>query len=66
MTRHTRNRNEDIPGAIYLNKNRYWWKVKLPGEEKMKARPLRPIGAKYATIDHSVACEVARNLWQQA
>ena len=53
-----------VPGTIYLNKNRYWWKVQLPGENKSKARPLRPIGAKYATSDYSVACEVAGNLWQ--
>ncbi len=34
-----------VPGTVYLNKNRYWWKVKLPGEPKIKARPLRPVGA---------------------
>ena len=56
----------DIPGTIYLNKNRYWWKVKLPGEAKIKARPLKPVGAKYATKDIGVAKQVALTLWQTA
>ena len=55
-----------LPGTIYLNKNRYWWKVKLPGEAKIKARPLRPVGAKYATKDIGVARELATNLLHQA
>ncbi|RKY08879.1 MAG: hypothetical protein DRP65_08525 [Planctomycetota bacterium] len=55
-----------LPGTIYLNKNRYWWKVKLPGEAKIKARPLRPVGAKYATKDIGVARELAKNLLHQA
>ncbi len=55
-----------LPGTIYLNKNRYWWKVKLPGEVKIKARPLRPVGAKYATKDVGVARELATNLLHQA
>ncbi|MHC4741060.1 MAG: tyrosine-type recombinase/integrase [Planctomycetota bacterium] len=55
-----------IPGTIYLNKNRWWWKVKLPGEDKPIARPLRPIGSKYATTDRSVADEVARQMWDRA
>ena len=53
-----------IPGTIYLNKNRYWWKVQLPGEPAAKAQPLKPIGARFATAGF-VACEVAGNLWQQ-
>ncbi|MHC5091797.1 MAG: hypothetical protein ACYSOJ_09280, partial [Planctomycetota bacterium] len=55
----------DLPGTIYLNKNRYWWKVQLPGETKIKARPLKPVGCKYATTDRLVAVEVARNLYQE-
>ncbi|MCD6175797.1 MAG: hypothetical protein J7K65_08560, partial [Planctomycetes bacterium] len=58
--------NTDLPGSFYQRNSRWWWKVQLPGEEKAKNRPLKPIGAKYAATDHSVACEVARNLWQQA
>jgi integrase len=66
MAKKTSKAKNSVPGAIYLNKNRYWWKVQLPGEPAAKARPLKPVGAKFATADYSVACEVARNLWQQA
>ncbi|MCF7955339.1 MAG: tyrosine-type recombinase/integrase [Phycisphaerae bacterium] len=55
-----------LPGTIYLNKNRYWWKVLLPGEEKAKARPLKSAGSRFATTDCNVAVEVARMLWEQA
>lgn len=56
----------NLPGAIYLNKNRYWWKVKLPGETTTKARPLKPTGVKYATFDYDVAVEAAKNLYEAA
>ena len=54
-----------LPGSIYLNKNRYWWKVQLPGEIKAKARPLRPIGSKFATTDYNVAFEVAKAMLEK-
>ena len=56
----------NLPGSIYLNKNRYWWKVQLPGEPTLKARPLKPIGARFATGDYSIAIEVAKNLYEAA
>ena len=37
---------DKLPGTIYLNKNRYWWKVQLPGEDRPVARPVKPVGAK--------------------
>ena len=55
----------DLPGTIYLNKNRYWWKVRLPGEDKPKARPLKPVGSHYATTDYAVAVECAKQLLQE-
>ena len=66
MARKRRNQKHsaDLPGAIYLNKNRYWWKVRLPGENKPKARPLKPIGSRYATTDYAVAVECAKQLLQ--
>ena len=54
-----------LPGTIYLNKNRYWWKVQLPGETAAKARPLRPIGARFATGDYNTAVEVAKSMLQK-
>jgi hypothetical protein len=47
--------NNGVPGNIYLNKKRWWWKVRLPGEDKPKARPLIPEGGTIAT-----------NVWRQA
>ena len=55
----------DLPGTIYRNKKRYWWKVQLPGEDKPKARPLKPVGSRYATTDYAVVVECARQLLQQ-
>lgn len=61
-----KSRKSTLPGSIYLNKNRWWWKVKLPGENKVISRPLKPVGAKFATKDRSVAEEVAREMLQCA
>ena len=55
-----------LPGTIYLNKNRYWWKVRLPGELKKRARPLKAVGAKYATTELPVAIEIAKKLYEAA
>ncbi|MHC4538665.1 MAG: tyrosine-type recombinase/integrase [Planctomycetota bacterium] len=60
-----RARHIKIPGTVYRNKNRWWWKVKLPGEIKAKARPLKPAGSRFATTDRNVAQEVAREIWER-
>jgi len=57
---------KQIPGTIYRNGSRWWWRVRLPGEAKPKARPLRPAGARYATQDRAVAEEVAKAMWEEA
>ena len=62
----TGKRKSKLPGSIYKNKNRWWWKVRLPGEHKPIARPLRPVGSRFATTDRSVAEEVAREIWERA
>jgi len=59
-------RQQKVPGTIYLNGRRYWWKVRLPGEDRPRARPLKPMGAQYATKDKAVALQVARRLWRRA
>jgi integrase len=59
-------RHNELPGTVYLNKNRYWYKVQLPGEAKLAARPLVPHGSQYATTDYAVAVELAKNIYQQA
>lgn len=57
---------EDLPGCIFNNNGRYWWRVKLPGEGKYLARPLKPAGAKFATADPAVAIEVAKEIYERA
>ncbi len=61
-----RRRENRIPGSIYDNNGRWWWKVTLPGHDKRQSIPLRPVGAKYATADRAVAEAVARELWTAA
>jgi hypothetical protein len=56
---------KDLPGSLYQRNSRWWWKAQLPGDEKTKARPLKPVGCRYATTDWLVAVEVARNLYQE-
>jgi len=54
------------PGSIFLNGNRYWWRIRLPGDDRRRAFPLRPPGARYATDDPAVAEEIAWNLLHAA
>jgi len=56
----------DLPGCIYRNGRRWWWKVRLPGEAAAKARPLKAAGQRVATADYDLACELARQLWHTA
>ncbi|MHC4962832.1 MAG: hypothetical protein ACYSOL_00950 [Planctomycetota bacterium] len=58
-------RNTTLPGSLYQRNRRWWWKVQLPGENKPKARPLKPVGSRYATTDYAVAVECAKCLLQQ-
>ena len=55
-----------LPGTIYLNGNRYWWKVKLPGQKMFKQLPLVPVGGRFATKEKAVAIEVAKANWKKA
>ena len=55
----------NLPGSLYQRNGRWWWKVRLPGEEKTKAQPLKPVGSRYATTDYAVAVECARQLLQE-
>jgi len=64
MAKNTKKFN--LPGTIYLNKNRWWWKVQLPGEDKPKALPLKPVGSKFATTDRNIAVECAKAIWAKA
>ena len=55
-----------LPGEFYQRAGRWWWRVKLPGEGKAKARPLKPQGAKAAAEDRQVAEKIAFEMWEHA
>ena len=55
-----------LPGTAYQRGQRWWWRVKLPGEDKPRARALKPEGGKSATKDRQTAARIAFKLWEQA
>ena len=55
-----------LPGTAYQRGQRWWWRVKLPGEDKPRAMALKPEGQKTATKDCRTAANVAFELWEEA
>jgi hypothetical protein len=55
-----------LPGKFYQRADRWWWRVKLPGEDKARARPLKPDGAKAAAADPETAGKIAFEMWEHA
>jgi len=55
-----------LPGSLYQKNNRWWWKVKLPGQRRLEAMGLKPKGARFATTDRAEAEEVALGMWESA
>ncbi len=55
-----------LPGSIYKRGRRWWWRVKLPGEPKSKARSLRTEGQRYGVTNLKRAGAVALAMWQLA
>ena len=53
-----------LPGSIYLNGSRYWWRVTLPGSTKVSQFPLKLKGSMFATKDRKTAEIVAADIWQ--
>jgi len=60
------NDQNTIPGTIYLNGNRYWWKVRLPGSDKIQQIPLKPYGSRYAAKNLEIANVIAKEMYQSA
>ncbi len=54
-----------LPGTLYQRGSRWWWYVKLPGEDKPRSRPLKSNGARAAVSDRKAAEEIALALWEQ-
>ncbi len=60
---------KSLPGTLWINRGRWSWKVKLPGEEKRKTIALRKPGQREALSagkDRSLAESVAWRIWEQA
>jgi hypothetical protein len=55
-----------LPGVAFQRGQRWWWRVKLPGENEPKARALKPKGQNSATKDREIAAQVAFELWEEA
>ena len=55
-----------LPGTLFQKNGRWWWDAALPGEEKPRARALKPDGSRCATTDGRQAEEIARLLWRIA
>jgi hypothetical protein len=55
-----------LPGEFYQREDRWWWRVKLPGEDRAKARPLKPEDAKEAVADPEAAGRIAFEMWEHA
>lgn len=53
-----------LPGQMYQRNGRWWWKVRLPGEPRVRARALRPKGARVAPKSRKVAEKVACERWR--
>ena len=55
-----------LPGTFFCRNQRWWWRVRLPGENRVKSRSLRPDGAPCGTKSRKTAEALAFDLWQQA
>ena len=57
---------QKLPGTFFCNHGRWWWQVKLLGDEKRRNIPLKPVGAKYATRDRQTADAIAAEMYAAA
>jgi hypothetical protein len=55
-----------LPGDLYERSGRWWWRTRLPGESKAKARPLKTPETGEAVCDRDMAERIAVQLWEQA
>jgi len=55
-----------LPGTFFRRKQRWWWRVRLPGENRIRSRSLRPEGDQCGTKSRETAETLALDLWQQA
>jgi hypothetical protein len=55
-----------LPGELYWRENRWWWRVKLPGEDKTKARPLGQETGETSAGAREVAEKITFEMWEDA
>lgn len=55
-----------LPGHLYQEAGQWWWRTKLPGEERERVRPVRVPGTDGIACDWDAAEKVAVEMWGQA
>ena len=55
-----------LPGIIYKKNGHWWWKVRLPGQDRIRCRSLRAQGARVGTKSRQQAGQIALHLWEEA
>lgn len=55
-----------LPGTIYKKNGRWWWRVRLPGQDRIRCRSLRPEGSRVGTRSREQAGQIALGLWEEA
>jgi hypothetical protein len=55
-----------LPGTIYKKNGRWWWRVRLPGQSRIRCRSLRPEGSRVGTRSRRQAGQITLRLWEEA
>ena len=55
-----------LPGTIFKKNGHWWWKVRLPGQDRVRSRSLRPEGSRVGTRSRIQAGQIALRLWEEA
>lgn len=55
-----------LPGELYRRQDQWWWRVQLPGEDKLAARPLKTNGEETPADGQEAAAKIALAMWEHA
>lgn len=55
-----------LPGELYEQAGRWWWRTRLPGEERERVHMLQVPGTDGITSDRDAAEKIAVEMWGQA
>lgn len=56
----------NLPGDLYERAGQWWWRTRLPGESKAKARLVKIPGTEEGACDCDTARKIAVEMWEQA